>query len=76
MADDQALHGPPAHLAPGTRGRTKVIASYHTHGCTEKFEKNWRKIGIFYFFAYFSSIFWILGFFYSVAGRRDRSPGL
>ena len=31
MADDQALQGPPVHLAPGSRGRTQIIAPYQPH---------------------------------------------
>ena len=34
MADDQALQGPPSHLAPGSRGRAQIIAPYQPHGFT------------------------------------------
>ena len=34
MADDQALQGPPSHLAPGSRGRAQAIAPYQPHGFT------------------------------------------
>ena len=35
MADDQALQGPPIHLAPGSRGRAQIIAPYQSHGFTK-----------------------------------------
>ena len=34
MADDQALQGPPIHLAPESRGRAQAIAPYQPHGFT------------------------------------------
>ena len=33
MADDQALQGPPPHLANGSRGRSQVLP-YQPHGFT------------------------------------------
>ena len=35
IADDQALQGPPIHLAPGSRGRAQIIAPYQPHGFTD-----------------------------------------
>ena len=64
-----------------------VLASYRIEKPEiQKIKKNWQKIGILYslpifllFFPNFSyflpislPIFWNLGFFYSVAGRRNR----
>ena len=70
----------------GTSSLAIVLASYRIEKPQipenrkrnrQKNRKNWGKIGgknrKFQFFAYFSPIFWISGFFYSVAGHCNRN---